>query len=330
MFKITSHVPKKVFSVDAINFLNILRKHKLGKISNALANNYCLNNVPPLTFVLMHYNNILGHIHNKTDSDFIKSFDIISNFSTKTYQNIYLPYHIPKFNLFHIGSICHLNSCLSILSSLTELIKEINEIVLRESIPNSSNVCISKGFKILNQYLINSYSQIDLNPNLLFELISVLNINPNELGEASETMKKILRVLYENGIKKSTILFWDSTDEFYDSDLSLGAKISHLNPKYLIVNSQDMNTLFDLNTDKIKIKHFNVPDKKGYALISLASFYSNHIVSVFNIDNNTFKIINDLHDRYHEETIDSKTLFTDKGSHVLACYLSDDCNKVCQ
>ena len=328
MFKITSHVPKKDFSAAAINFLNILRKHKLGKISDALANNYCLGNVPPLTFVLMHYDNILEHIHDKTDSDFIGSFDVISNFSTKIYQNIYLPYHIPKFNLFHVGSICHLNSCLSMLSSLTELIKEINEIILRESMSNSDNICISKGFKILNQYLINSYSQIDLNPNLLFELISVLDINPNEFEEASETMKKILRILYDNGVKKSTILFWDSTNEFDNSDFSLGTKISSLNPKYLIVNSQDMNTLFDFNTDKIKIKHFDVPNKKSYTLISLVSFYFNHIISAFNIDNDTFKIINDLHDRYYEETIDSKTLFTDKGSHVLACYLSDDCNEM--
>lgn len=324
MFKITSHIPKKDFSADAINFLNILRKHKLCKISHALANNYCLNNVPPLTFVLMHYNNILKRIHDKKDFDFIKSFDVISNFSIKTYQNIHLPYHIPKFNLFHIGSICHLNSCLSMLSSLTELIKEINEIISCESTSNSNNVCTSKSFKILNQYLINSYSQIDLNPNLLFDLISVLKINPNKLEEAPETMKKILRILYDNGIKKSTILFWDSTDEFYNSDLSLGDKISYINPKYLIVNSQDMNTLFDFNTDKIKIKHFNVPNKKSYTLISLLSFYFNHIVSAFNIDNNKFKIINDLHDRYHEEIIDSKTLFTDKGSHVLACYLFDD------
>ena len=327
MFKITSHVPKKDFSADAINFLNILRKHKLGKISDALANNYCLGDVPPLTFVLMHYDNILERIHDKTDSDFIGSFDVIANFSTKIYQNIYLPYHVPKFNLFHIGSICHLNSCLSILSSLTELIKEINEIILHESMSNSENVCTSS-FKILNQYLINSYSQIDLNPNLLFELISVLDINPNEFGEASETMKKILRILYSNGIKKSTISFWDSTDEFNDSGFSLGTKISRLNPKYLIVNSQDMNTLFDFNTDKIKIKHFDAPNKKGYTLISLVSFYFNHIISAFNIDNDTFKIINDLHDRYYEEIIDSKTLFTDKGSHALACYLSDDCNEM--
>lgn len=323
MFKVTSHISKKEFSTHAINFLNILHRHKLNKISDALVNNSCLGNVPALTYVLMHYDDILSHIHDKTDVDFIKSFDIITNFSTKIYQNINLPYHIPKFNLFHIGSICHLNSCLSILSSLTELIKEMNEIILRESKLNNS-ICISKSFKILNQYLINSYSQIDLNPNLIFELISILNINPNELEEASETMKKILRILYENGIKKSTILFWDSTNEFENSDDPLGTKISRLNPKYLIVNSQDMNTLFDLNTDKVKIRHFDIPNKKSYTLISLASFYLNHIVAAFNIGNNMFKIIDDLHDRYQEKIIDSETLFTERGSHVLACYLSDD------
>lgn len=326
MFKVTSRIPRKEFSTHAINFLNILRRHKLSKISNALANNSCLGNMPALTFVLMYYDNILERIHDKTDVDFIKSFDVISNFSTKIYQNINLPYHIPKFNLFHIGSICHLNSCLSILSSLTELIKEMNEIILHEPKLNN-NICVSKSFKILNQYLINSYSQIDLNPNLLFELISILDINPDELEEASETMKKILRILYEGGIKKSTILFWDSTDEFENSEDSLGTKISRLNPKYLIVNSQDMNTLFDFDTDKVKIRHFDIPNKNGYTLISLASFYLNHIVAAFNIGNNTFKIIDDLHDRYQEEIIDSETLFTDQGSHVLACYLSDDHNE---
>lgn len=324
MFKVSSHIPKSNLSTNSIKFLNILCKYGLNNISDALVNDFCIDNIPALTFIIMHYNNILKHISDNTDIEFIKSFDVISNFSTKIYQNIYLPYHVPNFNLFHIGSICHLNSCISMLSSLTELIKNMNEIILCKSSPKQNQHEVSESFKILNQYLINSYSQIDLNPNLLFDLISILNVNLNELEEANETMKKIFRILYENGISKSTILFWDSTDEFSNSNELLGTKISNLNPKYLIVNPQDMNTMFDIDTDKIKIKNFDIQNKKHYTLISLISFYSNHLVAIFDIGNNMFKVIDDLNDRYHEEIIDSKTLFTDNGSHVLACYLLND------
>ena len=311
MLIVESYVPKKNLSRDANIFLNILCSNKLNNIANCLVNDYCMSNIPALTFVLTNFDRIVNHISNKKYVEFVKHLDIVSNFLTKEHKSLTFPYHIPKFNLYHVGAICHLNSCISMLSSLTYLIKEMENISLFKKF------IVSDSFKKIYQYIINSYSRVDLNINYIFEVISSLDINPNIFGEATETMKKLIRILYKNGISKSIVLFWDSSEEFG----SLSDEINKFHPRYIIINSHDMNTIFDIDTDKVKIKEFEVSNKSKYTLISFVSFYLNHFVTAFKYDNFTYKINNDLHTRYHIEMVNSNVLFRDDSSHVLACYM---------
>ena len=311
MLIVESYVPKKSLSRDANIFLNILCSNKLNNIAHCLVNDYCMSNVPALTFVLTNFDRIVNHISNKKDVEFVKHLDIVSNFLTKEHKSLTFPYHIPKFNLYHVGAICHLNSCISMLSSLTYLIKEMENICLFKKF------IITDSFKKIYQYILNSYSRVDLNINYIFEVVSSLDINPNIFGEATETMKKLIRILYKNGISKSVVLFWDSSEEFG----SLSDEINKFHPRYIIINSHDMNTIFDIDTDKVKIKEFEVSNKNKYTLISFVSFYLNHFVTAFKYDNFTYKINNDLHTRYHTEMVNSNVLFRDDSSHVLACYM---------
>lgn len=311
MLIVESYVPKKSLSRDANIFLNILCSNKLNNIAHCLVNDYCMSNIPALTFVLTNFDRIVNHISNKKDVEFVKHLDIVSNFLTKEHKSLTFPYHIPKFNLYHVGAICHLNSCISMLSSLTYLIKEMENICLFKKF------IITDSFKKIYQYILNSYSRVDLNINYIFEVVSSLDINPNIFGEATETMKKLIRILYKNGISKSVVLFWDSSEEFG----SLSDEINKFHPRYVIINSHDMNTLFDIDTDKVKIKEFEVSNKNKYTLISFVSFYLNHFVAAFKYDNFTYKINNDLHTRYHIEMVNSNVLFRDNSSHVLACYM---------
>ena len=311
MLIVDSYVPKKSLSRDANIFLNILCSNKLNNIANCLVNDYCMSNIPALTFVLTNFDRIVNHISNKNDIEFVKHLDIVSNFLTKEHKSLTFPYHIPKYNLYHVGAICHLNSCISMLSSLTYLIKEMENISLFKKF------IVSDNFKKIYQYILNSYSRVDLNINYIFEVISSLDINPNIFGEATETMKKLIRILYKNGISKSIVLFWDSSEEFG----SLSDEINKFHPRYIIINSHDMNTIFDIDTDKVKIKEFEVSNKSKYTLISFVSFYLNHFVAAFKYDNFTYKINNDLHTRYHIEMVNSNVLFRDNSSHVLACYM---------
>lgn len=311
MLIVESYVPKKNLSRDANIFLNILCSNKLNNIANCLVNDYCMSNIPALTFVLTNFDRIVNHISNKNDIEFVRRLDIVSNFLTKEHKSLTFPYHVPKFNLYHVGAICHLNSCISMLSSLTYLIKEMENIILFKKF------IVSDSFKKIYQYIINSYSRVDLNINYIFEVVSSLDINPNIFGEATETMKKLIRILYKNGISKSVVLFWDSSEEFG----SLSDEINKFHPRYIIINSHDMNTIFDIDTDKVKIKEFEVSNKNKYTLISFVSFYLNHFVAAFKYDNFTYKINNDLHTRYHIEMVNSNVLFRDNSSHVLACYM---------
>lgn len=311
MLIVDSYVPKKSLSRDANIFLNILCSNKLNNIANSLVNDYCMSNIPALTFVLTNFERIVNHISNKNDIEFVKHLDIVSNFLTKEHKSLTFPYHIPKYNLYHVGAICHLNSCISMLSSLTYLIKEMENISLFKKF------IVSDNFKKIYQYIINSYSRVDLNINYIFEVVSSLDINPNIFDEATETMKKLIRILYKNGISKSVVLFWDSSEEFG----SLSDEINKFHPRYIIINSHDMNTIFNIDTDKVKIKEFEVSNKNKYTLISFVSFYLNHFVAAFKYDNFTYKINNDLHTRYHIEIVNSNVLFRDNSSHVLACYM---------
>lgn len=330
MFQIVVHVSKSGLSSEAAQFIDILNRNRMNKLAEALITNSCYHNVPAITYILLKYPSIEAKIKNQKDLDNFHSTDLISCFTQRKNQTIKLPLHIPSFSLLHIGNICHLNSVISLFSSLTELVKELNEIIVSNSVDNSNSNQVDNSlnsfeiFKLITQYIMNSYSQIDLNPNLLQTLISHLSINPFVFEEATETAKKIIRIFYENSVDKSTIFYWDSSDEFYQSDEPLGEKISHFNSKYLIINVHDMNFLFDIDTDKVKIKNFNIQNSNHtYSLSSIIIYHSNHFITAFNLGNGLFKIIDDMEERYSNSLLDSKTLFApdNQMSHVLACYL---------
>lgn len=346
MFQIVVHVSKSGLSSEATRFIDILNRNGMNKLAEALITNSCYHNVPAITYILLKYPSIEMKIKNQKDLDNFHSTDLISCFTQRKNQTIKMPLHIPSFSLLHIGNICHLNSVISLFSSLTELVKELNEIIVSNQVENlnsnqvenlnsnsvenlnqvdnSNSLNSFEIFKLITQYIMNSYSQIDLNPNLLQTLISRLSINPFVFEEATETAKKIIRIFYENSVDKSTIFYWDSSDEFYQSDEPLGEKISHFNSKYLIINVHDMNFLFDIDTDKVKIKNFNIQNSnRTYSLSSIIIYHSNHFITAFNLGNGLFKIIDDMEERYSNSLLDSKTLFApdNQMSHVLACYL---------
>ena len=323
MFITKSFEPSEDLTVECSELFDILTKYKMNKLVEALEQNKCIGGLPAASFLYHKRDSILKSITDEKDAEFVKDFDVIDNFITATNKIIRGPIHIPEFNMYHFGAICHLNACMSLLSSLTLLVREMNNIVRTNNSPASS--ADFDKFKLITQYINNSYSRIDLNLGVIHSLLIALNINPYSTEESTETMKSIMKILYANVIHMSTVFFWDSSDEFYDEpNTTLGNKINTISPIYLIVNAHDMNTLFDYETDKVKIKAFNVQESKRYTLSSLIAYYANHLVSMFSVNDDKFKIINDLNTRYTEEYIDSDTLFDDDSSHVLACYLSDN------
>lgn len=313
MFTVITHKQKNTYDVDAMEFIQMLNNNGLHHLSAALLSHVNIENLPAVSYLLHSYD-MVGEEINFYDYEYFRSVNIIKLFTEQVKQSISVPYHIPKYNLAHIGQICHLNSCISMLSSMTILIKEMNYL---------KNV--SQPFKTINQYILNSYSEVDLHLNLIKELMDYLKLNFSYFEEATETMKKILRILYKNGINKSTVFYWDSTDEFHNTNGKLGSKIYHFKPKYLLVNVHDLNSLLDYDTHKVKIRTFNVKECR-YKLLSLISYYPGHFVSMFYMDDgrNVWKIINDLNDRFKEEYSITESIFTDDGSHVLACYLLEE------
>ena len=310
MFRLTTHKQKTKLNKDAERIIKILRENRMINVSSALSLGWNMTNIPAVSYLLLHYDEILGLL-NYDDITIFQSTNIINAFTETTKTEISIPYHIPKYNLYNVGNICHLNSCVSMLSSMSSLVEQMN--YLKDT---------SKDFNLINQYILNSYAEVDLNVKLIFDIMSVLNITPLMFEEATETMKKILRILYENGIEKSTVFFWDSTDEFYDTKETFGSKIEHFKPKYLIVNTHDSNSLLDYDTNKCNLQTFKTKSI-DYKLISLIAYYPGHFVSLFRVNDNLYKVINDLSDRFEQKFVSAETIYSDNGSHVMACYMSN-------
>ena len=315
MLTVPSYNIVDVFSDDCIRYLNILYKHNMGSIAKSIIDNDYINDMTAIYYVDAYRKHILDGINDESDYEFVKKFDVLSSFITMSHVSIEYPYHVPNYNLHNTGAICHLNSCISMLSSMTHLIKEMNSI----SETNSTDYI----FQLLKSYINNSYSHIDINTHVIHELMQLLSISRYEYDEATETMKKIIRVLYINNIPMSTVYYWDASNEFFNSKniTTLGLKLKEIKPMYFIVNAHDLNVLFDYETEKIKIKEFDIPDNKHYTLKSIISFNGNHLTTMFYVNENTFKVIDDLSNRYHSKYISSKELFNDSSSHVIGCYI---------
>ena len=210
-------------------------------------------------------------------------------------------YYIPKYNLFHYGNICHLNTCLQMLASLWHLLNAI------ASIPDDT---IPYGLALLNTVLCSSYSQVDHNPCVLKYLIQLLNINISTIIPAEETMTQLID-LFEDKIPKSLILNWNyahsNLKDKADTDLNLDAIVTKYMPKYLLVNAQDFNVEKEVTKNTEFVPVYNV-NGQNYRLASVIVHVGGaHFINVF-FRGNTNVVKDDMTHRYKTPDIDTAQL----------------------
>lgn len=301
-------------------FRNILKKYNMINVFSSFVEQ--TNSISPITQFIIDYPEIVKRITNIEDRKLFTSINIIPLIVVKQSLSVNYPFNIPKYNLLHIGNICHFNSCISLLSSLTGLIVELSKLSLT-----------SIG-KQIYQYILNSFSYLDLNPLLILQIMKSLNIDMTILDEADETMKKILRHFYGSNLSKNVLFFWDSTDEF-NKDECLTSFLSSHKPKYFINRVHDFNSSYDILSTHVNMKSFNVEDKDkniicSYSLSSFIVFSNNHYITAFidsnssNVEKEQLVIKNDIAGRYNQITQPFSSLFTQQHQHTLACYIKSE------
>ena len=306
-----------------ITVFNILVKHDMKNIVETIGS-HSINGIPPLTHFVLAYNQILSKITDPEDLNTFKQIEIIKYLVLPNELIISYPVHIPKYNLRHYGMICHFNSCLNVLSSLTGFISQLN--TLHES--NRLN----KIADMIYRHLMNTLSFVDLNPALSNQIIEALHINPNTIDEATETMKKILEPLYQSGLSLNNTFFWDSTDKFYKTKElthTLSQKLSELKPLYFLCSVHDFNSVYDIDDQQVDLETFDVVDEDNtievsYNLSSFIIFNSGHYTSAFiipNSDPTMISIKNDISPRYVQEQAQYGTAFNRQNQHTIACYV---------
>lgn len=139
---------------------------------------------------------------------------------------------LPLSPLPHISNSCHVNSVLTLLSSLAYIKKHIREPLL---------------YQILTQqpYLMKSPLSVLTS---FCNMYDISYINP---CDANDTLKKIL---HKTNIPKNILLYLDCSDELLssiDRKLSFSDLIHKYHPIYIITNSQD----FQIVTDSDKIQY---------------------------------------------------------------------------
>lgn len=194
---------------------------------------------------------------------------------------------IPQYNLPHIGSVCHFNVCINLLSAMIVLLREM------ERVSTTSN---DISFQMLKQYLINSFSEVDTNPNLLRELMVSMSLNPSTVQEAPDTMKRLLKIIYNNGISKNLVYYWDSTNDFVTDEekkLSIHQLVCKYRPLYLLVNVQEFNTVMAIQNPLIEVLSFSI-QKFLYTLKGVVVRPPGHFYSAFRTDSKHYEIRDDL------------------------------------
>ena len=338
LMQLNSHIDSKFKLQEFHRYVQILIKHNLRPLLETFFSP--LNNgVPSITYFLLKYDDVSHNIADPDDFVFFRKFDIIPFIVTKRPVTLKLPVQIPPYNLLHIGNICHFNSCINMLSSLTLLIADLSKLRKSEKLsPIANNIF---------QYLLNAYSCIDLNPSLLLKIISTLHISLSAMEEATETMKKIISALYSSGIELTNTFFWDSTDKFYkqkEMNHSLSTKLTELKPCYFLCNIHDFNSVYGIDSSTIELQSFDITDENGenvtsYTLTSFIMFSNNHYVCAFikpsqrksQSGDPTFdvEIRNDIQNRYASAGGPIEYAF--KGyQHVLGCYTRSDLLDVSQ
>lgn len=313
-------------------YVHILIKHNLKPLLESFFSP--LNNgMPSVTYFLLKYDDVSKNIEDPDDFIFFRKFDVIPFIVDKRPIDLVVPVQIPHYNLLHVGNICHFNSCINILSSMTLLIAKLADL--------NKSYKLKETAKNIYQYLLNAHSYIDLNPSLLLSIASELKIPMGVMEEATETMKKLMSCLYASGLPLEETFFWDSTDQFYkQNELThqLSTKLSELKPDYFLCSIHDFNSIYNIDSRTIELQAFDVTDDDNkvlvsYTLSSFIMFNASHYVSAFispapekgSNGEQLFNItvLNDLNHRYDIHTVPISYAF--RGwQHVLGCYVRSD------
>lgn len=324
-------------------FIRIFKTYKIDGILKNIANNVTYTNgTPTITYLILKLADITKVVTNPDDYLFCTRFSIREQLVKTKPLTLTTPFMIPRYNLFHIGSICHFNACISILTSLTTVTHQLSIICQQET-----TLPIVRD---LYQYILNSCSFLDLRPDLLPQILMSLNISFSKADEATETMKKMLKLFYFSGLPKSTLYYWDTADEFHNSSnaQTLSAKLEELKPLYFMCNVHDFNSIYNIDSKHVELQSFDVvhdpripsnevlnsTDERvrkinpkpvlSYQLICYTIYSNGHYVSAFvkgNPNDETLVIKNDLSNRYINEETKNGNTFKPYQEHTLACYL---------
>lgn len=259
--------------------------------------NYSL---PLVTYILFNMDDIIAtsnreHGNNVINHDSIMRF--VDMFITR--KSEILPsamYYIPKFNLHHYGNICHLNTCLLMISSLYELLVALNAI---------EDDKITHGVDVLRSILMASYSPVDVQPCNLLELIRILKIDISQIIPAEETMFQLINII-EPVVSKNLILNWDFAHHCLpdkaDTDLTINQIIDKYAPLYLLVNGQDFNVATDVSMNNQFIPTYSTGNHL-YKLSSVIVHMGAHFINIF-MKNDECIVKDDLVHRYRSSNID--------------------------
>lgn len=270
--------------------------------------NPCGDIIPALTSFLLSFDNIVALAAEK-DAYYLHAnlIKFISLFAERVIRPLDdCPVTIPSYNLYHYGNICHVNVCINILSSLNYLIEAMG-VIEHPSEP----------FNIVRQYIMNSLSEVDLTPDIVYDLVQILQVNIQCLEECEETFKKILRIIHHH-VGRGIIFYWDSSYEFVDKEdanLSLPDLLKKYRPVYFVVNAQEFNVINDVETNT------RVPlDYEGYGLSSFIVARPAHFVSAFRVNGTSELIVKD--DVRHRYQVSRASMTKIRNPIVLACYVA--------
>lgn len=198
-----------------------------------------------------------------------------------------MAYLIPKYNGIHFNNNCHINSCFTLLSCCNDLINNL------------------KNNEYLYNFLLSFHTNNNVNLQTIYEYLSNNNIEMIEENCVIDTMKNILKIIY-NHVNKNLIYLLDMTDfELNENERKLKyiQKIDTFHSKYLLI---DMDTLYVHINKQQEITRFIRTNKFVYKFIGAIYYIPNHFITV--IAYKDFYILyNDLMPKTQLTTIKSLT-----------------------
>lgn len=256
--------------------------------------------IPLVTYILFRMDDIIA-TSNREHGNTAINYDSLMRFVNMfvTHKTETLPpaiYYIPKFNLHHHGNICHLNTCLLMISSLYDLLVTLNGI---------ANDQLTHGVDVLRSIMLASYSPIDMQPCNLLELIRILRIDISQIIPAEETMVQLINLI-EPVVSKNLILNWDFAHNCLpdkaDTDLTMNQIIDKYVPLYLLVNGQDFNVATEVSMNNQFIPTYSTGNHL-YKLSSVIVHMGAHFFNIF-MKNDECIVKDDLVHRFKSSNTD--------------------------